>query len=199
MTTLPTLVVFHHQKCPREFTFRKCPIEYAHLKKKRSTRILPPHFFCVIEWMLYRIFISHEKFHKSKNALSKIISTHSGSKAKQKHTQHSPSFLYTLLYRSREVGRKNNLKRYMAGCSQFINVIKGWRVEVVIFFTKIVLMYSEKKIVLVIEIHFWNSRLNAENFQTFWHHLKNLFKQWKVRTNFGNRMPFNLLVEASQI
>ena len=50
--------------------------------------------------------------------------------AKQKHTQHSPSFLYTLLYRSREVGRKNNLKRYMAGCNQFIDLIKGSRVEV---------------------------------------------------------------------
>ena len=79
------------------------------------------------------VFVA-EKLHKSKNAISKKFSTHSGSKAKQKHTQHSPSFLYTLLYRSREVGRKNNLKRYMAGCSQFINVIKGWRVEVVFFY-----------------------------------------------------------------
>ena len=47
-----------------------------------------------------------------------------------------------------------------------------------------------EKIVLVIEKNFWNSRLKAENFQNFWDHLNNLFKQWKVRTIFGNRMLF---------
>ena len=47
-----------------------------------------------------------------------------------------------------------------------------------------------EKIVLVIEENFWNSRLKAENFQNFWDHLNNLFKQWKVRTIFGNRMLF---------
>ena len=45
-----------------------------------------------------------------------------------------------------------------------------------------------EKIVLVIEKNFWNSRLKAENFQNFWDHLNNLFKQWKVRTIFGNIM-----------
>ena len=47
-----------------------------------------------------------------------------------------------------------------------------------------------EKIVLVIEKKFWNSRLKAENLQKFWDHLNNLFKQWKVRTIFGNRMLF---------
>ena len=35
-----------------------------------------------------------------------------------------------------------------------------------------------------------NSRLKAENLQIFLDHLNNLFKQWKVRTIFGNRMLF---------
>ena len=43
-----------------------------------------------------------------------------------------------------------------------------------------------EKIVLVID--FWNSRLKAENLQKFWDHLNNLFKQWKTRTIFANRM-----------
>ena len=30
--------------------------------------------------------------------------------------------------------------------------------------------YCEKKIVIVIEKNFWNSRLKAENFQNFWDH-----------------------------
>ena len=47
-----------------------------------------------------------------------------------------------------------------------------------------------RKIVLVIEKNFWNSRLKAENLQKFWDHLNNLFKQWKVGTIFGNRMLF---------
>ena len=38
------------------------------------------------------------------------------------------------------------------------------------FVTKIVLAYCEKKIVLVIEKNFWNSRLKAENLQKFWDH-----------------------------
>ena len=38
------------------------------------------------------------------------------------------------------------------------------------FVAKIVLTYCEKKIVLVIEKHFWNSRLKPENFQNFWDH-----------------------------
>ena len=47
-----------------------------------------------------------------------------------------------------------------------------------------------EKIVPVIEKNFWNSRLKPENFQKFWDHLNILFKQWKVRTIFGNRMLF---------
>ena len=47
-----------------------------------------------------------------------------------------------------------------------------------------------RKIVLLIEKNFWNSRLKAENLQKFWDHENNLFKQWKVRTIFGNRMLF---------
>ena len=44
-----------------------------------------------------------------------------------------------------------------------------------------------EKIVLVIEKIIF---LKAENLQTFWDHLNNLFKQWKVRTISGNRMLF---------
>ena len=47
-----------------------------------------------------------------------------------------------------------------------------------------------EKNVLVIKKKIWNSRLKAENFQKFWDHKNNLFKQWKVRTIFGNRMLF---------
>ena len=50
--------------------------------------------------------------------------------------------------------------------------------------------YFVTKIVLVMEKNFWNSRLKAENLQKFWDHSNNLFKQWKVRTIFGNRMLF---------
>ena len=47
-----------------------------------------------------------------------------------------------------------------------------------------------EKIVLVIEKNFWNSWLKTENLQKIWDHLNNLFKQWEVRTIFGNRMFF---------
>ena len=40
-----------------------------------------------------------------------------------------------------------------------------------------------EKIVLVIEKHFWNSRLKAGNLQEFRDHYNNLFKHWKVRQN----------------
>ena len=50
-----------------------------------------------------------------------------------------------------------------------------------------------EKIVLVIEKNFRNSRLKAENLQNFWDHWNNLFKQWKVRTIFGDRMLFKLV------
>ena len=51
-----------------------------------------------------------------------------------------------------------------------------------------------EKIVLVIKKKIWNSRLKAENFQKFWDHLNNLFKQWMDRTIFGNRMLFKLVI-----
>ena len=44
-----------------------------------------------------------------------------------------------------------------------------------------------EKIVLVIQKNFWNSRLKAEDSKFVWNHLNNLFKQWKVRTIFGDR------------
>ena len=47
-----------------------------------------------------------------------------------------------------------------------------------------------EKNILTIEKNFRNSRLKAENFQNFWDHWNNLFKQWKVRTISGNRMLF---------
>ena len=50
-----------------------------------------------------------------------------------------------------------------------------------------------EKNVLVIEKNFRNSRLKAMDFQTFWDHLNNSFKQWNVRTMFGNRMLFWLV------
>ena len=67
------------------------------------------------------------------------------------------------------------------------------------FVTKIVLTYCEKKIVLVIEKNFWNSRLKAKNLQNFWDHQNNLFKQWKVRTIFETECCFDLFLEVSQI
>ena len=33
-------------------------------------------------------------------------------------------------------------------------------------------------------------KFEAENLQNVWDHMTNLFKQWKVRTVFGNRMLF---------
>ena len=50
-----------------------------------------------------------------------------------------------------------------------------------------------EKIILVIEKNFWYFMLKAENLQNFWDHEDNLFKQWKVRTNFGNKMLFWLV------
>ena len=55
-----------------------------------------------------------------------------------------------------------------------------------------------EKNVLVIEKNFWNSMLKAKNFQIFWDHLNNLFKQWMVRTISGNRMLSNLFLEVSE-
>ena len=44
-------------------------------------------------------------------------------------------------------------------------------------YLEMVRTYCAKKIVLVIEKNFWNSRLKYENLQTFWDHQNNLFKQ----------------------
>ena len=62
------------------------------------------------------------------------------------------------------------------------------------FVTKIVLTFYEKKIVLVIEKNVWNSRLKAENLQTFWDPKNNLFKQLLVTKCF-----FNMFLEVSHI
>ena len=51
-------------------------------------------------------------------------------------------------------------------------------------------------IVLVIENIFWNLRLKAENLKNVWDHSNNLFKQWKVRTIFGNAMLFQIVPEG---
>ena len=47
-----------------------------------------------------------------------------------------------------------------------------------------------EKNVLVIEKKVWNSRLKADNLKKFWDHWNNLFKQWKIRTIFGNWIFF---------
>ena len=66
------------------------------------------------------------------------------------------------------------------------------------FVTRIFLTYCEKRLHLVIEKNFWNSRLKVKNFQKFWDHWNNLFKQWKVR-QFLTECFFNLFLEVSQI
>ena len=50
---------------------------------------------------------------------------------------------------------------------------------------------------LKLEAEGW--RLKAQNVQKIWDHKNNLFKQWKFRTIFDNRMLFNLFLEVSQI
>ena len=91
---------------------------------------------------------------------------------------------------------KNNCHRHK-GCdlTKFHPVANGKE----FLWTKIVLTYREKKNVLMIKKNVWNSRLKTENLQNFWDHWNNLFKQWKVRTIFGNRMLFNLFLEVSHI
>ena len=77
-------------------------------------------------------------------------------------------------------------------------VVNFWKIlcKVCIQFGEIVFCFKNcsdllwEKIVLVIEKNFWNSRLKVENFQNFWDHSNNLFKQWNVRRIFGNRMLF---------
>ena len=70
---------------------------------------------------------------------------------------------------------------------------------------KMVLCYQNcfelicEKIVLLIEKNCWNLRLKAKNLQNFWDHLNNLFRQWNVRTIFGNRMLLFLFLEVSHI
>ena len=64
-----------------------------------------------------------------------------------------------------------------------------WRKKIVFYYQNCSDQLWEK-IVLVIEKNFWNSRLKAENLQKFWDHLNDLFKQWKVRTIFADRMLF---------
>ena len=79
-------------------------------------------------------------------------------------------------------------KNYLPSCTYWRFVSFG------VLLPKLFWHTVRNTIVLVIEKNFWNSRLNAENFWNFWDHLNNLFKQWKVRTIFGN-----LFLEVSQI
>ena len=84
----------------------------------------------------------------------------------------------------------------ISSCYQRLNDVKNSSNICVFFFAEMVFCYQNcsdllrEKIVLVIEKNFWNWRLKAKNFQNFWYHLNNLFKQSKVRTIFGNRMLF---------
>ena len=76
-----------------------------------------------------------------------------------------------------------------------INIIIGmfvFPVEYWHFVSKIILTCCEKKIVLVIQKNFWNSRLKVENLQTYWDHWNNLLKQGKVRTIFEIELQFKL-------
>ena len=87
-------------------------------------------------------------------------------------TSHGARCLFWHQWKSTTVGDNNSVTWQMVFCCQNCSDLL-W-----------------EKIVLGIEKNFWNSRLKAENFQTFWDHLNNLFKQWKVRTISGNRMLF---------
>ena len=81
---------------------------------------------------------------------------------------------------SRSAFGNENLFLFLQSCQEYCY-----------FVTKIVLTYSEKKNILFRdgEKNLYSS-LKAKNLQNFWDHLNNLFKQWKVRTIFGNRMLF---------
>ena len=59
-----------------------------------------------------------------------------------------------------------------------------------------VLTFCEKKIVFVIEKHFWSSRLKTKNLQSCWDHWNNIFEQWRVSTIFETEFFFNLLLEV---
>ena len=107
-------------------------------------------------------------------------------------------------YSNKKERRKNvrqELSIYIVWSSAAINLGPRWKrgypyIMSFCFFTTMVFCYQNcsdllwEIIVLVNEKNFWNLRLKAENFQNFWDHLNNLFKQWKVRTIFGNRMLF---------
>ena len=78
----------------------------------------------------------------------------------------------------------------------WIQIISCWWPRKNVEHKKMVFCYQNcsdllwEEIVQVVEKNFWNSRLKAEDLQKFWDHSNNLFKQWKVRTIFGNRMLF---------
>ena len=71
-----------------------------------------------------------------------------------------------------------------------------WGPEMVFFYQNCSYLLREK-IVLVIEKNVWNSRLKAENLQNFWDRMNNLFKQWKVRTIFGNLDTMTLAITCA--
>ena len=115
-------------------------------------------------------------------------------------------FLYTLSWTNKKIGNNPHLGSslyYFADWSPKTGSRWFWfRYKIGL---SMVLCYQNcsnllwEKNVLVIEKNFWNSRLKAKNFQNLWDHSNNLFKQWKVRTIFGNRIFFNLFLEVSHI
>ena len=117
------------------------------------------------------------------------------------HSQRHPIFLKIVLVFG-NVPKKESLKKFRnidkSGFNNWYLIKKIWSTfwmgslenEKMLFCYQNCSDLLWEKIVLVIEKNFWNSRLKAENFQKFWDHLNNLFKQWKVRTIFGNRMLF---------
>ena len=56
-----------------------------------------------------------------------------------------------------------------------------------------------EKIVPVIKKKFWNLTLKAEYLQNVWDHWRNLFKQWKVRTIFGNSTDTNIFDDSYKL
>mgnify|MGYP007086847449 CR=1 FL=1 len=79
-------------------------------------------------------------------------------------------------------------KTLQIALQQFLFVKNG------ILLPKLFWLSMKKKIVLVIEKNVWNSRLKAENLQTFWDPKNNLFKQLLVTKCF-----FNMFLEVSHI
>ena len=72
---------------------------------------------------------------------------------------------------------------------KFYNNLTRDKVSMIFCFQNCTDLLWEKK-VLLIEKHFWNSRLKARNLQNFWDYSNNLSEKWKGSTNFFKRMIF---------